>query len=148
MSGTRVPVSRELWPEIDDCYACSPTSPSGIGLEGFEIDRAVVAEWTPKPHHTGWPGIVHGGVVSTVFDEITGWAATIAFRRRDGVDDRPIVTAGYEVRFLAPLRPGEPTTVRAEVTELTERKASVAATIAVDGDDVAACTATYVRLRA
>jgi uncharacterized protein (TIGR00369 family) len=146
MDAERISLAKELWPEIDRCYGCSGANPSGIAFDGYEVDGEVVGEWSAKEHHAGWPGIVHGGVLATVLDEATGWAATMAFRRRDGVDARPVVTAGYTVQFIAPIRVDERVVVRARVSELGDRKALVEASItSSSGEEAARCSATYVR---
>ena len=143
------PTLRErLWSGLaGDCYACSPTNPLGLRLEPFESEGGVEAEWEPRRHFEGWPGLLHGGVLSTLVDELTGYAATLAFHARDGADDRPVVTAEYTVRFLAPARSDRPLRGRAWVTELRERDASVEAKLDSDGTEVLRCQARYVRLR-
>jgi uncharacterized protein (TIGR00369 family) len=137
----------ELWPDLDDCFGCGPANPHGLRIAGLaEQDGWVVAEWTAAEHHCGYPGVVHGGVLSAALDEITGWAANVAFRRRDG-DELPAVTAQYTVSFHAPASTGEPLSLRARVVEMGERSAQVEATVSNRSGAVASCQATYVKLR-
>jgi acyl-coenzyme A thioesterase PaaI-like protein len=131
-----------------DCYGCSPSNRWGLHLDGVESeDGGVEADWQPRQHFEGWPGFLHGGVLSALCDELTGWAATLAFHQRDGADARPIVTAEYTMRFLAPSRADRLLHIHAWVSQLRERDASVEATIDSEGAAIARCSARYVRLR-
>jgi len=56
------------------CYACGDLNPIGLHLE-FKMDGEwAEAQFVPLPEHQGYPGYVHGGVVSTLLDEAMGWA--------------------------------------------------------------------------
>jgi uncharacterized protein (TIGR00369 family) len=142
------PIARQLWPDLRDCFGCDPDHPHGLRLEGQPRDGAVVARWEPDARYQSWPGIVHGGILATVLDELTGWAANLAFRERDGDDPRPVVTAEATVRYRAPALVGRPLTATARVAEHGEEHAIVEAELAnEDGVTVATCRTRYVRLR-
>lgn len=54
----------------DGCFACGRANPMGLRLEFvFEGDE-YVTYFTPGKQHQGWVGITHGGIVSTVLDEV------------------------------------------------------------------------------
>lgn len=59
--------------ELDDdrmCFACGPRNPIGLKLT-FEFDGdRYVTRFTPKQEHQGYVGVTHGGIVSTVLDEV------------------------------------------------------------------------------
>jgi acyl-coenzyme A thioesterase PaaI-like protein len=56
------------------CYACGDLNPIGLHLE-FEMDGEwAVAQFVAQQAHQGYPGYVHGGLVSTLLDEAMGWA--------------------------------------------------------------------------
>jgi acyl-coenzyme A thioesterase PaaI-like protein len=56
------------------CYACGDLNPLGLHLH-FRVDAEwAVAEFTATKEHQGYPGFVHGGIVSTLLDEAMGWA--------------------------------------------------------------------------
>lgn len=91
------------------CYACGDLNPVGLHLH-FEMqpDGAAVARFTPQPAHQGYPGFVHGGVVSTLLDEAMGWATY-----GNGIW---ALTGKMELRFRAPVPAGALLTVRAVIT--------------------------------
>jgi acyl-coenzyme A thioesterase PaaI-like protein len=56
------------------CYACGDLNPKGLHLE-FKMDGEwAEAQFVAMQEHQGYPGYVHGGLVSTLLDEAIGWA--------------------------------------------------------------------------
>ena len=85
------------WPRDSElarwCYACGDLNPRGLQLRFRMEGDWAVADFVAGREHQGYPGYVHGGLVSTLLDEAMGWAAyqvglwamtakfTIRFRR-------------------------------------------------------------------
>lgn len=62
--------SRVALVDDDGCFVCGRANPLGLRLEfAFEGDE-YVTYFTPGKQHQGWLGITHGGIVSTVLDEV------------------------------------------------------------------------------
>jgi acyl-coenzyme A thioesterase PaaI-like protein len=56
------------------CFACGSLNTSGMGLVlHVERGRSWV-ELTLEPRFQGWEGIAHGGIVTTILDEVMAWA--------------------------------------------------------------------------
>jgi len=54
------------------CFGCSPANPTGLHLEFF-TDGESIYSWVRVPEHlSGWKNLVHGGVISTILDEVMG----------------------------------------------------------------------------
>ena len=86
-------------PHTRSCFVCGEANPLGLNLR-FETDgRLVRAKFSPRPEHNGFKGVVHGGVISTVLDEIMFWACATQTRRL-------AFCAELNVRFLTPMPPG------------------------------------------
>jgi acyl-coenzyme A thioesterase PaaI-like protein len=73
-------------PHTAGCLACGRQNAHGLHLslhvaEASEAAALVHADFTPRPEHIGFEGVVHGGVLATVLDEAMVWAATWAGRR-------------------------------------------------------------------
>ena len=68
---------RNPWiPLLDEgynCFACAPTNPHGLKMEFWEDGDELVSMWQPNPNYEGWLGTLHGGIQSTLIDEIGGW---------------------------------------------------------------------------
>lgn len=56
-----------------NCFACAPTNPCGLKMEFWEDGDELVSIWQPDPNYEGWLGTLHGGIQSTLIDEIGGW---------------------------------------------------------------------------
>jgi len=52
------------------CFVCGAANPVGLKLEFAEEGEEYVTYFTPEKQHQGYLGIVHGGIVSTVLDEV------------------------------------------------------------------------------
>jgi len=59
------------------CFGCSPSNPIGLNLEFEENDDFVIANWNPKPEFQGFKNVLHGGIQSTLMDEIAAWCVNI-----------------------------------------------------------------------
>jgi acyl-coenzyme A thioesterase PaaI-like protein len=70
-------------PHTTGCLVCGRDNPHGLRLDLLvDPETGIVrVEFTPRPEHIGFEGIVHGGVIATVLDEVMVWAATWAGRR-------------------------------------------------------------------
>jgi acyl-coenzyme A thioesterase PaaI-like protein len=78
------------------CFVCGRQNPIGLGLDFYEDHEAdqVRAEFTVPDAYQGYPGVVHGGIVSTILDEVAGRAVMM-----DEGDDRLLATLRMTVRF-------------------------------------------------
>ena len=101
------------------CFVCGVENPIGLHLH-FYTDNGgrCIARFRPRPEHQGYPGHLHGGIISTLLDETMGrvlthldvWAMTgrleIAFRKPVPLDQELTVvgelvrsrTRAYEAR--------------------------------------------------
>ena len=56
------------------CFGCSPANPAGLRLEFFTDGESIFSSLKVPVHLCGWKNLVHGGVISTILDEIMGRA--------------------------------------------------------------------------
>ena len=96
------------------CFGCSPEHPIGFRLRFFLERESVVTRFTPEARYQGPPGVMHGGLVTTLADEIAAWTV-IGLRRRFGF------TAAIEARLKKPVRIGEEVVGRGRITSDTPR---------------------------
>lgn len=55
------------------CFVCGLENPFGLKLAFYHTaDGEVTAEYTVSESYQGYPGVVHGGVVAAMLDEICG----------------------------------------------------------------------------
>ena len=137
-----IPFMTEL-PHTHSCFVCGESNPIGLNLR-FETDGQIVrSRFTPRPEHIGFKGVVHGGLIATVLDEIMVWACMAKTKRL-------AYCAEFTVRFLSPLRPGEETIATAElVTNRRDRIFEVKAELKDNaGKVLALATGKYIPVKA
>lgn len=66
---------------IHNCFGCSPSNKLGLQMKVYTDEEAVYS-WLSVPDYLGgWKNIVHGGIVSTILDEIMGWAGLYLLKK-------------------------------------------------------------------
>jgi uncharacterized protein (TIGR00369 family) len=110
-----------LVPERDGlgaCFGCGRSNPHGLQLRFRTLadGRTVETRLRPEPHFAGVDGVLHGGIQSTVLDEVMGVAAQFAL---PALSTRaPCVTAELSVRFLRPVTMDAEVVARARVVRV------------------------------
>ncbi len=95
-------------PHTHSCFVCGESNPFGLQLR-FETDGHIVrTRFVPRAEHNGFKGVVHGGLIATVLDEIMVWACAVPTRKF-------AYCAEMTVRFLEPLAPGTEVIVTGEL---------------------------------
>jgi acyl-coenzyme A thioesterase PaaI-like protein len=123
------------------CFGCGADNPIGLKLRFFsdEATGRVWAPWTPERPHQGFEGIVHGGLITTVLDEVMGW---VVYARNIWA-----VTGTLSVRFRKPVEIGVPTRAIAWVERDAGRKIDVAGELRRASDDLLLASATAIFIR-
>jgi acyl-coenzyme A thioesterase PaaI-like protein len=99
------------------CFVCGEANPAGVHVRFYEQeDGSVLARFTPEDQHQGYPGRMHGGVITAVMDETMGRA--IMTRYGDNIWG---VTAELTVRFRQPVPIGVELTAVGRITEERRR---------------------------
>lgn len=112
------------------CYGCGQENPVGFKLKvRREGDRAVT-EFTPGDYHTGWPRVVHGGVLCVLMDEVMNYLPYFS--------DQKALTGKIEMRFRRPAYVGETLLISAQITRQKSRTVTARGVITLkDGTTVA-----------
>jgi acyl-coenzyme A thioesterase PaaI-like protein len=101
-------MSKLQLPYTRDCFVCGAHNSHGLHLRFHREDNEVQADFTPQPHHAGFRGIVHGGILATVLDEAMFWAAASTTKRF-------CLAAELNVRFVNKVVVGQKLTVVARL---------------------------------
>ncbi len=58
--------------EANYCFVCSKINPKGIHLE-IECSKGIaLAKFSIEREYEGYPGIVHGGILASILDDVMG----------------------------------------------------------------------------
>src|SRR3974390_3387866 len=64
-------------PHTHSCFVCGESNVVGLKLR-FQTDgRVVHGRFTPRAEHVGFREVIHGGIISTLLDEIMVWACVV-----------------------------------------------------------------------
>jgi uncharacterized protein (TIGR00369 family) len=121
------------------CFICGRQNPVGLKLDFYEDDEAeqVRVAFTVPDEYQGYPGVVHGGIVSAILDEVSGRAVMSS---ED--DERLMATLRLTVRFRHPTPTETPLTAVGWVQQIGGIGAKVAGEIRrPDGTVTADCEA-------
>jgi uncharacterized protein (TIGR00369 family) len=110
----------------DFCFACGQQNENGLRLRPAASEGRAVLHWTPPPHYQGYAGVLHGGVIATLLDEVMAHAALSLVGRAP--------TAELSLQFLKPVMTERELEIRAEVRERRRRILVVGAELIQDGE--------------
>jgi acyl-coenzyme A thioesterase PaaI-like protein len=108
-----------------NCFACGELNEVGLHLQLHLEPGRCWTELEMPLRFEGWEGIIHGGILCTVMDEVMAWALVEA--------DNWGVTARMSVDFRKPVTVGQRIRAEGWVTE-TRRRIHLTAGRMVDAD--------------
>jgi len=103
------------------CFGCGSLNPQGLHLDFKMEEGEVKAVFTPQQEHQGFPGYMHGGLVTTLMDEAMGWCTVF--------QQIWAVTAKVNVRFREPVPLSQPVIVSAAIEKNRRRWLTVRAEV-------------------
>jgi uncharacterized protein (TIGR00369 family) len=96
------------------CFLCGLQNPIGLKLAFYEDeDNRVIVRYVPDEKLQGYPGVLHGGIISALLDETIG-RTLVQY-------DKWAMTVELNVRFHKSVPIGEPLTVIGEMVRLRSR---------------------------
>jgi len=93
------------------CFGCSPVNPAGLHLEFFTDGESIYSWVTVPGHMCGWKDIVHGGIISTILDEVMG--RSVIYKTKHFA-----MTKSMTVDFLKPVYIGTELKAEGRVIEI------------------------------
>ena len=94
------------------CFGCSPVNSSGLQMNFFADRETVFSNLTIPEHLCGWSNIAHGGVLTTILDEIMSWAALHFIKRIT-------MTKSMNIEFIKPVYIRNPLKAEGKVLEIS-----------------------------
>jgi acyl-coenzyme A thioesterase PaaI-like protein len=103
------------------CFVCGKENPIGLHLN-FELDREnhrAKSSVTFGPEHQGWDGVVHGGLLSSVLDDVMAYAIMTT--------DNLAITTRLSTTYRKPVKVGETLFLEGSVDKIGSRTAKTCA---------------------
>ncbi len=148
MNDTEKSLQERYAPE-SACFGCGPANANGLQIRSYVRGDEVVAEWTPESHHEAFEGVLNGGIIGTLLDCHSNWAAAWHLMNHMGVDHPPCtVTASYAIKLLRPAPSRGPVSLAADLVEVKGDRAVIKAKLlADDGKVCATCEGVFVAVK-
>ena len=125
-------------PNASMCYICGRDNPIGLRMNfydnGVDTVESVV---TPADHFQGYPGVLHGGVVASILDEVIGRSTMASDHHRF------MMTVSMNVQYRHPVPMGSELTAIGTRTRLRGRIGQAEGRIVLP-DGTVACEAQLV----
>jgi acyl-coenzyme A thioesterase PaaI-like protein len=130
----------EKQPNSRMCFVCGIENPIGLKLFFYTDDEGrCVARFRPREEHQGYPGQLHGGMISTILDEAMGRALAH--------QNVWAMTGKLEIRFRKPVPLDQELTVVGELTRNRSRAYEARGEIRLpDGTVLVEGSGTYIRI--
>ncbi len=125
------------------CFICGLQNPVGLHMAIYNDrdNNTIFSNITIPDQYQSYPGVVHGGIVATMLDEISGRATIM-----DSNDQNLMVTMKLEVKYRLPTPTNTPLKVVGRIVSQTRSRAKVVGEIQLpDGTVTASCESLLVR---
>lgn len=130
------------------CFGCGVANEKGLRIKSFEKDGEYFAEWTAEEHHEAFPGMLNGGIIGSLLDCHSNWAAAHFLMKQNGKSEPDCtVTANYSIKLLRPTPSDAVIHLKAKVVESTEDRATVEAELIANDKVCATCKGLFVAVK-
>jgi len=98
------------------CFVCGRKNPAGLYMQFFDNGKdEVLSEYTVAARYQSYPGIVHGGILASMLDEVVGRVAMI------GDHHHFMVAVNLQVLYRHPVPIETPLKIRGRIIRLRGR---------------------------
>ncbi len=98
-----------------NCFACGTENPIGLNLSFYRQGEYICSDISLQKDYEGWENMAHGGIVSTLLDEVMSWTV-IYFRRIF------FVTRRMKIKYIKPVPLYRLLTVKGKMIEGENRR--------------------------
>lgn len=116
------------------CFGCGMNNPVGLKLKFSRDGDSLSTEFTTDRTHQGWPGLVHGGILGCLLDEVM---SNVAY-----ATGYTCLTASISMRLRQPVPVEMPLVITARITRQRKKLIETEGRICLkDGTVIAESTA-------
>lgn len=126
--------------KFKDCFVCGDQNRNGLQARFFvQEDGSVATEYTADERFIGYAGVLHGGILASLLDEVMIKAVL--------KDDILAVTANMEIKFKKPILVGQTIKLIGRITAHKGRIYKTEGTARVGEVEVGSAVGTYVEAK-
>ena len=130
-------IKKESWNQQDDfCFGCSEKNPVGLQLDFYDYGDYVESEWIANKNYEGWHGVLHGGIVATLLDEVGSWVIISKIGRAG-------MTVELNVRYHKKISTNEKIYIQGKLIEHKRNIAFIESKIIKNGEIKASAISKY-----
>lgn len=108
------------------CFGCGPANKKGLRIKSFRTKNGLKMKFETKSEHQAFPGIINGGIISTLLDCHGNWAATMALMDQSNSNVPPCtVTASFSLKLKRPTPLDTILEISADIENISEDRANV-----------------------
>lgn len=120
-------------PNSDHCFICGRKNPHGLYMTFYDNgENKVFSEYMVSEDYQSYPGIVHGGIVAAMLDEVVGRVSMI------GDHHHFMMSVKLEVKYRHPVPTNTPLQVIGRIVKLRGRLGQAVGQVILPDGTVAA----------
>lgn len=98
-----------------NCFACGFENSKGLQMTFWKGTDSVISSLVLTKEFCGWNNLVHGGIITTILDEIMSWTTICLL-------DCLVVTKSISVEFKNPLYVGDKILAEGRIKEIPNKR--------------------------
>ena len=127
------------------CFGCGCKNSKGLQIQSYVNNNKIIATWEANSHHEAFPGVLNGGIIGSLLDCHSNWAAAYHIMLDQDLDQTPCtVTAEYNVKLKRPTPSNKPLDIIANLSKIDKNKAWIESSILVNNKIYATCSGLFV----
>ena len=127
------------------CFGCGCLNKKGLQVKSFVESNSIAAKWTPSSHHEAFPGVLNGGIIGSLLDCHSNWAAAYYLMKNQNLNSTPCtVTAEYAVKLRKPTPSDISLSILANLSKIDGNKAWIDAELSTNNQIYATCSGLFV----
>lgn len=120
-------------PNSDYCFVCGRNNPHGLYMTFFDDGQnTVVSDYAVAEEYQGYPGVVHGGVVASMLDEVVARVSMI------GDPHHFMMSVKLQIKYRHPVPTETPLRIVGRIVKLRGRLGKAVGEVLLPDGTVAA----------
>ena len=127
------------------CFGCGCKNNEGLQIKSFAKSEKIICTWAPKKNHEAFPGILNGGIIGSLLDCHSNWAAAYYIMKEQDLTSTPCtVTAEFSVKLKKPTPSDISLNMIANLSKIDKNRAWIDAELIAKNDICATFSGLFV----